>query len=84
MITEEKLTSAGFHRIEKENGFILFSKRIPNSNSDFIIMKAENGLFYAPQIQPENIMISLDDQDNLSSMDEVDSYFHDAIKRVKN
>lgn len=82
-LTEALLIANGFQKGEKANGLIQFSKRIPGTISDFIIMKEENGLFYAPQIQPENKMIALPGQNNINTMDEVNFYYQRALKALK-
>jgi hypothetical protein len=76
-LTEALLVANGFQKGVKGNGFILFSKKIPGTISEFIIMQNEDGLFYAPQIQPENKMIALPGQNNLQSMDEVNFYYRE-------
>lgn len=86
-LTEAILDANGFQKGVKENGLIQFSKRIPGTVSDFIIMQEGDGLFYAPQIHTpgelENNRIALPGQNNLNSMDEVNFYYQRAIKELK-
>ena len=86
-ITDDLLVNSGFQKVVKENGLILFSKGISGTASDFIIMKSEVGLFSAPQVHTPgkilNDFISSDGQDILHSMDEVNSYYHKAIMKLR-
>lgn len=86
-LTEALLVVNGFQKGVKASGLIQFSKRIPGTISDFIIMQEGDGLFYAPQIQTpgelENSRIALPGQNNLNSMDEVNFYYQRAIKKIK-
>jgi hypothetical protein len=85
-LTEAILDANGFQKGVKENGFTLFSKRIPGTISDFIIMKGEDGLFYAPQIHTlgiPNDMIALPNQENILSVDEVNFYFQKATRKLR-
>lgn len=86
-ITEDQLIDNGFQKSLKNNGLIVFSKRIPGASSDLIIMKAENGLFYAPQIHTPGVtlneMISSENQENIASMDEVNLYYQKALKKLE-
>ena len=84
MLTDNLLIDNGFQKIVLINA-ILFSKRIPGTYSDFIVLKNENGLFYAPSIHipgKQDEMIALPNQDNLISMDEVNSYFKLEVKKL--
>ena len=85
-LTEAILDANGFQKGVKGNGFILFSKRIPGTSSDFLIMKGEDGLFYAPQIHTPGVpddMIALPNQENLLSMDEVNFYYQKATRKMR-
>jgi len=85
-LTEAILDANGFQKGVKENGFILLSKRISGTISDFIIMKGEDGLFYAPQIHTPGVpndMIALPNQENLLSMDEVNFYYQKATRKMR-
>jgi hypothetical protein len=86
-ISDDKLTANGFHKSVKENGVTYFSKRIQNTNSDFIIMKSEEGLFSAPQIHTPGVTLNemiIDDNQNdlLRSMEEINSYYKKAINKL--
>jgi hypothetical protein len=86
-LTEALLIANGFQKSVNKTDKIFFSKKIPGTSPDFIIIKDDNGLFYAPQIQTPgelvNKMIALPGQNNLNSMDEVNLYYQRAIKALK-
>ena len=86
-LTEALLNANGFQKSKNKIDDICFSKRIPGTISDFIIMQEGDGLFYAPQIQTPgelmNKMIAMPGQNNLNSMDEVNFYYQRALKALK-
>ena len=86
-ITDDLLIANGFHKSVKKNGIIIFSIRIPKTTFDFLIIKEENGLFYAPQVQTQgeikNDIIVSAEQNNILPMYELNSYYQKAIRKLK-
>jgi len=89
-ITDDFLRAKGFVKAVKDNGLIQYSKSIPGTDSDFIVMETENGLFYAPQISTPGVILNemlTENKHNeslLHSMEEVNSYYQVALKRFQN